>query len=227
MLHNTSLKNEIKEKPMLFNGEMVRAIQSGRKTQTRRIVESPMRAYGMKWETQNDDNFNIMFQRGHVVAPYQVGQNLWVRETHKVKGLCSGCYEYACDCGHFEVTYEADGKVREFGEWDSDKDFPKTENWRPSIFMNRQLSRINLLVKSVRVERLQDISESDAKSEGLKSACKDGKLIKYGFEDLEWYYWDKDPRQAFRSLWCTVSKEDVSGWNANPWVWVIEFEVVK
>lgn len=102
--------------------------------------------------------------------------------------------------------------------------------------MPRWASRITLEVTGIRVERLQDISEEDAIAEGLSGITKDGKLIKYGIPDQDglpgtdntgwpWRDWQKDPRDAYRRLWESINGR--GSWDANPWVWVVEFKRVE
>jgi hypothetical protein len=107
--------------------------------------------------------------------------------------------------------------------------------WRPSIHMPRWASRLTLEIVLVRVERLNDISEADAKAEGLAALTKDGELIKYGIADRDglpgddddgwhWQDWDKDPLKAYARLWDQINGE--GAWAKNPWVWRIEFRRV-
>lgn len=204
------MKQKNNEKPILFNSEMVKAILEGRKTQTRRVVKAG------SWENLVSEVMRVNNKwvwetiEYSLTTPFgKVGDRLWVREKHKVKGLCSGCYEYACDCGHFEVTYAADNKSKIMGEWDCDSDFPKTEYWRPSIFLPRFLSRITLEITNIRVERLQDISEEDIYAEGIKK--------------VEWAL-SHGPHDEFKDLWQSINGAE--SWNANPWVWVVEFKKI-
>lgn len=114
--------------------------------------------------------------------------------------------------------------------------------WRPSIHMCQWMSRITLEIAQLRIERLQDITEEDARREGLRSVTKDGQLYKWGIPDLDglpgsddvgwpWSQWEVDPRAAFRRLWDSIHGSDplksTSSWDANPWVWVVEFRGIK
>lgn len=103
--------------------------------------------------------------------------------------------------------------------------------------MPRWASRITLEVTGVRIERLQGITEDDAKAEGLSTVTKDGKLWKWGIPDRDglpggcdvgwpWTQWDADPCAAFRRLWDGIYQDD-KAWDANPWVWVTEFRMVS
>ena len=126
----------------------------------------------------------------------------------------------------------------------SDLQYPASyDGWvskhRPSIHMPRWASRITLEIAGVRIERLQDISEEDAKAEGLSTVTKDGRLYKWGIPDRDglpgtdddgwpWTQWDTDPRQAFRRLWDSIYGSDPAKcWDANPWVWVNCFRRVE
>lgn len=201
----------MKEKPILFNGDMVRAILEGRKTQTRRVFKDK------NWNVDrefNDEGWPIACDsEGNwydVKCPYgQVGDQLWVRETHFVvpgKGNAFG----------EKILYRADGgnleaQIKEAGE-----------KWKPSIFMPRSASRIDLLIKDIRVERLQDISEKDAIAEGIKP---------FKHKDTSYRYRDNDKHGygsatgAFRALWQLINGE--KSWDKNPWSWVIEFEKIE
>lgn len=223
----------MKERPMLFNDAMVRAILEGQKTQTRRVVNriaskgpvtefqrstSPgydwiMRDRRMLW---NDYTHAELLSR----CPHgQIDDRMWVREAWSPVQMCwiENGVEHTSD-----FAYRATGDV--IG----------CHKWKPSIHMPRQASRITLEITGVRVERLQDISEQDAIAEGLKAVTKDGgRTIKYGIPDKdglpgadddgwEWRDWQVDPRQAYRHLWEVLYGP--GSWDANPWVWVIEFQ---
>lgn len=214
--------------PILFNGDMVRAILDGRKTVTRRPVkykysntEMKIRAdkYGtrlveiqkdVEGETygKNEDGSTWHKLRGYIVPkpPYKQGDILYVRETwDNLPVNPDGSY-----CGYDRYYYRADGDLRPEG-WQ--------ENWKPSIHMRKHAARIWLKVTDVRVERLQDITDEQAKAEGAN--WKNGKNV--GWEE-------KMRRTAidrFAELWnSTIKKSDLDryGWDASPWVWVIEFE---
>lgn len=206
----------MKERPINFNDEMVRAILEGRKTQTRRIVNpQPKVIHALHGDASITTN--QIFRRGdnRVHCPSgQVGDRLWVRE-------CFG----ACNSYVPHIFYRADGEA------------PNPEfKWKPSIHMPRRASRITLEITSVRVERLQDISEDDAQAEGLEALTKDGgRTVKYGIPDRDglpgdddigwsWCDWSYDPREAFAKLWSLINGPD--SWDSNPWVWVIEFKQV-
>ncbi|AVX90040.1 hypothetical protein PkP19E3_17775 [Pseudomonas koreensis] len=198
--------SQVKERPILFSAPMVRAILEGRKTVTRRAVKFPFidRAVGCELSGNEIGPEEIRNN-----CPYGVaGQRLWVRETH----ADIGC----------RLTYRADL---------DDGAHCKVAKWTPAIHMFRKHSRILLEITDVRVERLQDISEGQAVDEGL---------IWEGVKDGQTYWNHTDHRyppgshqqlsvsgtdavSAFRNLW----KSTGGDWEANPWVWVVEFKRVQ
>jgi hypothetical protein len=204
-------------KPILFNTEMVRAILDGRKSCTRRIVK-PQQLVGLlpdKCKNGVPEEFlkekRFMFKpycnmtdieliNTAYKAPYQRGDILYVRET-----WCKGLerYIYRADYSDTEKFYR-DGKEIEM-------------KWHPSLHMPKDAARILLRVTNVRVERLQDITVEDALAEGMD------KYIRLNGELDE-----NSIITSFIGIWnSTVKKSDLDfyGWDANPYVWVIEFEV--
>ncbi|MGP2833554.1 morphogenetic protein [Serratia nevei] len=186
----------MKERPVIFNGEMVRAILDGRKTQTRRIAKA--------------DNSNHLLG-----CPFgQVGDLLWVREAYQGPLFNFDQMEtYLEDTSKFErpefCEYRADGgRTPEY--YDADDNL--RHGWKPSIHMPRWASRITLEITAVRVERLNDISEEDAKAEGVKAG------VSPGHEHMM-------HQVAFSELWQSIYGAE--NWSANPWVWVIEFKHVE
>lgn len=219
---------------MIFNGEMVRAILDGRKTQTRRPIkwkqtrftEIGEREDGSKWPWSEDADRACDFW--HPCPFGAVGDRIWVRETWATLGNEDGCCvdwnDNLCKGDEREAAriYRASCEQRpgDYGLWsipDNAYWKPHTENkkfegaWRPSIHMPRWASRITLEITDVRVERLRDLSEDDAKSEGIKPPS--GGVLP------GWEY-----RINFRDLWMSIYGAD--NWESNPWVWVIEFKVV-
>lgn len=177
------------ERPILFSGQMVRAILEGRKTMTRRVIKpQPTGAADVQYRVAAAVTMPVSGRQQ--VCPYgRVGDHLWVRETWAPHAWppTGPSYQYAAD-----------------------DQYPAPERWRPSIHMPRAASRITLEVLNVRVERLHDISEEDAKAEGvtLKGTSR----------------YDGEARDAFEALWCGINGAD--SWEANPWVWCISFRVV-
>jgi hypothetical protein len=165
--------------------------------------------------------------RYSMACPYgQPGDRLWVREAWALSG------EFARARGL--KFHDPKGVLGEHLRFRADDDGydEGVQAWRPSIHMPRWASRINLEVTSIRVERLQDITQEDAKAEGLAGITKDGKLVKYGIPDRDglpgtdntgwpWSDWDANPRMAFRTLWAKIN--GIAAWDANPWLWVVEF----
>lgn len=204
------------EKPILFNTEMVKAILEGRKTVTRRVIKIDL---GMlEIDKNNKDYLYLEDEYGeshHLLeyAPYKVGDILYVRETWFIGDLLD---EDESIKERGLVLYKAD-KRRGDIDYESIK-------WRPSIHMPKAAARIFLEVTNVRVERLQDITEDGARAEGcidFYDKIGDGK-----FEDV--LEFDLTAKDAFSELWnSTVNKKDINlyGWDANPWVWVIELKV--
>ena len=216
-------------KPILFNTEMVRTILDGRKSCTRRLVKF-LSGENPRWTGYIKDGLMLYNGKNEPCirkAPYQPGDILYVRETW-YKG--SERYMYRADYSDTEKFYR-DGKEIEM-------------KWHPSIHMPKEVARIWLKVTDVRVERLQEITEVQAQAEGIRGYSKDGNLYKYAVTDDWWIdfhnkhrksffggtWWQDMPRtarDAFSYLWdSTIKKSDIDryGWNASPWVWVIEFE---
>jgi hypothetical protein len=210
------------EKPIMFSGEMVRAILEGRKTQTRRVIKPTAKGctvgvYTCKGEateainTQDDGD-----PWDDVRCPYgQPGDTLWVRETwvelfdhHRDYPNIRQC-AYRADCGA-----EGDRTRKEYGY-----------KWKPSIHMPRKFARIFLTVKDVRVERVQDITWMDALKEGIEDdPGKTGGTRWFKRYDIG-EYTTVDPCKSFMTLWNSINEKRGLGWETNPWVWVIEFEL--
>lgn len=180
---------DIKERPIIFNGAMVRAILAGEKTQTRRVVKP--QPGGMDSYYGKDFRKDFSGRK----CPYgKPGDRLWVRETWGVG------HNYDAIPPNLLRGLEANTHYRAMNIEIAEVVDPI--KWRPSIHMPRELSRILLEVTAVRVERLQDISEKDAKAEGL---CK---------------------TSSFRTLWDSINAKKYP-WDSNPWVWAITFKVVS
>jgi len=227
----------MKERPILFSGAMVRAILGGSKTQTRRVIKTPgsKTLADIRRNPDNDawykDHVWSMRNRGGMWGDYthmrfmqfcpygQPGDRLWVRETwaHDAASVeaCRVVHEDAMGGSPYGPYYRATESA------------PETLRWIPSIHMPRWASRILLEIVSVRVERLHDISEADAIAEGIERmpcAVPDTKLWRNYTPDNGWTPNLCIPENSFRSLWALINGED--GWDANPWVWVVEFKRV-
>jgi len=229
----------IYEKPILFNTEMIRAVLDGRKTQTRRVIKFEKLSNikkGRLFYSKTFDSWAIEGGEAHITlvkCPYgKTGDQLWVRETFL---NCTMCKKH---------IYKATSIESRFG-----KDFTRCPacgfnnlRWKPSIFMPRKLSRIQLKIK-VRVEQLQDISEEDAQLEGLFFI--DYGLDEWGQQKRGWNVKSiaekgsdhclTTARYGFANLWDKINsnRKDKDGnilpysWNDNPHVWVVEFEVIN
>lgn len=201
------------ERPTIFNGEMVRAIQAGRKTQTRRLDGLHEINVTPDWWTFQGfgEGGTLIFTHRrtgdlHIVpARYRKGETRWVRETWSV-GYCWDTVPPRDVRSSTIVWYAADQRAMT----------PSSAcgKSRPSIFMPRWASRIDLKVTDVRVQRLQNISDKDAEAEG----CVDDPS-----EEVHPFVTLWDSINAGRSF--SASSFLLSGaWDRNPWVWVVEFE---
>jgi len=198
------------EKPILFSGPMVRAILEGRKTQTRRIVK-PQPFDGVVycnaapgWAQPYVDDGGMYGPP--IECPYgEPGARLWVRETWRDQ---PGAIEYRADTCN---DGPADGSA--------DAESPK---WRPSIFMPRAASRITLEITAIRVERLQDITEEDAEAEGIEREFRTVVMRPDGGPD---YHIPLSYRGGIANKWDEINGKRAS-WDSNPWVWVVEFNLV-
>ncbi|GAL58478.1 hypothetical protein EV102420_11_00480 [Pseudescherichia vulneris NBRC 102420] len=218
----------MKERGMIFNGEMVRAILDGRKTQTRRIIKDcsvgrdPISKFiqiGKKFIGCYPEDVPELIRE---CCPFgAVGDRIWVRETWADVNH-DGCPA---------VAYRADGEVRDLHEDDGDEDDPRLEKywfaawypdlisgtegkWTPSIHMPRWASRITLEITDVRVERLNGISDENARAEGCAG----------GHDSIPDYHYSATPHEHFRHVWTSIYGEE--GWSL-AWVWVIEFKRVE
>ncbi|MEM8489147.1 MAG: hypothetical protein AAF564_26620 [Bacteroidota bacterium] len=231
----------MKERPVLFSAPMVNAILEERKTQTRRVVKSIKSAEGLainpneaklfasehmdSLELQGFDfRSTLLTSVFHCIPPMdrcpygQPGDLLWVRETWA---------NMAYECNPPEITYRANSPSTDVEGWA----LPPGVVWRPSIHMPRWASRITLIITDVRVERLQSISDDDAKAEGLM--WSDFGLNRFKQQLPGWHWkegadWKQShlfPRHAFYNLWNSIN-EKTHPWESNPWVWVVEFERV-
>lgn len=233
----------MKERPILFSAPMVRAILAGNKTQTRRIAKNVVDVHARTGEPLA----GLDSAGPRVPCPYgQVGDRLWVRESfwiehdsdsHEGSGafdcgidLKTGDWASVCYCADQDAAGTWIGpdqyySERTFVSWGEGGLVPKFFSKRPNIHMPRWACRILLEVTGVRVERLQDISEADCWAEGIEEV--DGSL-----DDLKIIELAKrmgrcvdDAAPTFAALWESISGH--GSWDANPWVWVIEFRRAK
>jgi hypothetical protein len=211
----------MKERPILFSGPMVRALLDGRKTQTRRMVKpQPDRVelFPEGWG-RNDGGAVNMF--APLRCPFgQPGDRLWVRESVAIDYFASAPW------------LEPEKRHGYRADWNSRAaDVVPEPKWTPSIHMPRWASRITLEVTGVRVERLKDISESDAVAEGARRFDDLPSIHPYG-QDPRWSMEEPTSagqclttaRFAFGNFWESINGPD--SWDANPFVWVVEFKRV-
>ncbi len=235
----------MKERPILFNSEMVRAVLDGRKTQTRRVMkEQPGPVVEAFFNRPGAERILWVPLTGPVgqgiqigsprPCPYGVpGDRLWCRETWADVNTEDGpSLLYAADgrmrnWREFSETFgpdfgagpsmDYDAYPGEYSMWWSDLWYREERNckddhhWRRSIHMPRWASRLTLEVVNVRVERLQEISQDDARAEGMPPADPD--------ELVSW-----KPVGWFSTLWDSINEKRGYGWDVNPWVWVVEFK---
>lgn len=208
----------MRERPILFNTEMVRVILDGRKSCTRRIVKHDVEAIlNSPYHKEHPEVEDKQIISKLCMPLYQPGDILYVRETF---AWCP-CW----DCG-LDTTPDGcknpviyDWKKKEHGCYMyrascEDSKYSSADTWHPSIHMPKEAARIFLKVTDVRVERLQEIDIEGIRNEGLSSAavhCRDMEIALKEWEIL----WNS-----------TIKKSDLDryGWDANPYVWVIEFE---
>lgn len=230
----------MKERPILFSGPMVRALLDGSKTQTRRIMK-PQLVYGPvaglfnSWYLPRRDGGGTLYPNGKdkilSECPYgQPGDRLWVRETF-VQGWdydpVTDCIKQFDETGHpipIQTWYRADGT--DIGWCDADG-WEANTPWKPCIHMPRAASRITLEITSVRVERLQSISEADAQAEGVEDVT-----AQVAPRDPEFRFWKRyrdgglngytdNAIASYASLWTEINGP--GSWEANPWVWAMTF----
>ncbi|MFY9480245.1 MAG: hypothetical protein WAQ08_21635 [Aquabacterium sp.] len=194
----------MKERPILFNGAMVRATRAGIKRMTRRVCQG-----------QREQSCAHDFQVDR--CPYgRPGDRLWVRENgwerpeRTAKMLREGADTWA------PYYYDADGI--------GDQEAAELKGWgfkrRPSIHMPRWASRITLEIVDVRVERLHDISDEDAIAEGIEPDVQPGDCVPLWRNYLSGGT-TVIPRRSFETLWKTIN--GAASWDADPWLWVVEF----
>jgi hypothetical protein len=204
----------VAERPILFQGRLVRKILADEKTESRRIlfpqpVHDPSFLGGMVWKTKRADTAIQSFNEGAYpeVCPYgAVGSRLWVRESFVIGQKMDG---WKPEDGPPAAWYRADENENLL--WTDEKGVTSFQvPWKPSIHMPRSVCRLVLEIVSVRVERLQDITEKGAKAEGVEIAPS-------VYPESGQSY-----RAAFAFLWNEINLKRGS-WSDNPHVWVISF----
>ena len=238
----------IKERPILFSAPMVRAILEGRKTVTRRAVkpqpevrEVDMIGPMMTFKNKRGGHWLYPNAKAQIIAdcPYgQTGDRLWVRETFALLGNEDGCcidwqdnlvkgderdaariYRASCPPGDYGLN-----QIPAKAEWKPDTEAMEYDDaWRPSIHMPRWASRILLEITDVCVERLQDISDKEIEAEGI---CLDALADGQDRYDMCHAGSGADGRPTLRTAWRHLWESTGGDWEANPWVWVVEFKRV-
>jgi hypothetical protein len=224
------------DRPIIFSAEMVRAILKGRKTQTRRkapirelnILQHPgdmitwsvsfLKAVKGVLSNHSGGKFSDLQARSIIASqfnPYgKPGDLLWVRETWGAVWPA----DEPVPLRQCEIEYRADlppGCTDRPGEWPADEgNGPEVPKWRPSIHMPRWASRITLRITDIRVERLQALTENDAKAEGCDPVVHPDGAVDCGTR-----------KTTFAKLWNKIN--GAGAWDDNPWVWAISFERVK
>lgn len=217
----------MRERGMIFNAEMVRALLDGRKTQTRRImkVQPDSPEFGLlritdstkrsdigkyHWAESNACGINV---RSKLFAcPFgAVGDRLWVREAFRVHSKATDVATLAYRASERQSWTQ---QTRRIPISECNKPV-SPEAWTPSLHMLRWASRITLKITSVRVERLNSMTEEDARAEGCMG----------GHDSIPGYMYSATPHEHFHHLWASIYGED--SWLANPWVWVVEFKRVE
>ena len=227
----------MKERGMIFNGEMVRAILDGRKTQTRRPVKFPVHDKNLGCELAGNELAGELSAGNYLNSAFgKPGDRIWVRETWGVAshafsddGLmidwvpdrpATAIHEMPFGNGYYSgyAIYAADGDFT----WGDDDGYEDGRScWKPSIHMPRAASRILLEITNVRVERLNSMHDVDAMREGIQNltTCSHSDFGIPGVVNAQ------HPVRAFQLLWESIYGTD--SWHANPWVWVIEFKRVE
>ncbi|HCF8039448.1 TPA: hypothetical protein NIU56_002983 [Klebsiella pneumoniae] len=227
----------MKERGMIFNGEMVRAILDGRKTQTRRPVRFPVLDKNLGCELAGNELAGELSAGNYLNSAFgKPDDRIWVRETWGVVSHeldedgrirpwtpdrpATAINEMPFGNGYYSghAIYAADGDFT----WGDDDGYEDGRScWKPSIHMPRAASRILLEITNVRVERLNSIHDVDAMREGIQNltTCSHADFGIPGVVNAQ------HPVRAFQLLWESIYGAD--NWKANPWVWVIEFKRVE
>jgi len=213
------------ERPIIFNSEMVRAILDGRKTQTRRVIK-PQPVDAREVESEEWPGGYCLYG--------QIGDRLWVRETFCHKWDNEGPVfnedgDYDTSCVWYRATTPDVVKLDEDCEEVYLKDGSPASPWMPSIHMPRWASRIQLEITDIRVERVQETSEEDAKAEGCETSLRaylHGRHRKGDAVPLNGVL-EPSYRNTFAGLWNSINVKRGYGWDVNPWVWIVEFKIVE
>ncbi len=199
-------------KPIIFNSEMVMAILAGDKTQTRRVIKPQPIEIKPNCFKYKDNKYLIWEKDFNLLAPYEIGQTIWVRETF---GYLNGTIIYRAGPHKKGIIGYAGLK------------------WKSSIFMPRKVARIFLKIINIRIERIQDVKRKDVFKEGIQIYNKgyytyevpcyyknlEGKIIKKMLVN--------NSKDVFINLWDSINKKRGYGWDENPYIWVYDFEIIN
>ena len=243
------------EKPILFSTPMVQAIMDNRKNKTRRIMKR--KGYDEAINKPENDfaqrSYENLWQIGHrmsnrvapqnsigVTCPYQVGEIRWIQETWKIDSVDDIHYTMAIDFKAIQDGHNGAEVICKFSleRYHKFRKFYQKNGWQSPYFMPSEAARTRIRIIGAVPERLQDITEEEAKAEGIKGYTKDGQLYKYCVNVDEWIKnwkdksqtsWQGMPRtakEAFKMLWDSLHKNDGHDWEKNDWVWNVSFEKV-
>ena len=194
----------MKERPIIFNSEMVRAILEGRKMQTRRVIKPQPTIKPRIFKNEDGVFWSLIDKYVYQKSPYgTIGDKLWVKETwfEWVKNnpeQLPYLYKATTPSDEIEILRQSGHAIK----------------WKPSIYMPRRASRIGLENIDIRVERLKDITEEDARDEGVEHPD-------IATSPPSTY---SDYKHKFKLLWDSINAKHGCGWDINPWVWAIEFK---
>jgi len=194
----------MKERPIIFSSEMVRATLEGRKMQTRRVIKPQPAIKPRVFKNEDGVFYSLMDKCVYQKSPFgTIGDRLWVRETW---------FEWVKNNSEqlpylYKATIPSDDLeiLRQSGH---------AFKWKPSLFMPRWASRISLEIINIRVERVQEITERDARDEGVEHP-------NIAVSPPSTY---SDYKHKFKLLWDSINAKHGCGWDINPWVWAIEFK---
>lgn len=221
------------DRPILFSAPMVQALLAGRKTQTRRVIKP--RGHASLFDGSWTDDYVLDPDNASWRASelrFAIGDRLYVREhwrTFASLDVTPPRDLWSPNCGHEAgILYIADGfglaVTREGQRWSGDRDDPAAfGKHRHAMHMPRWASRLTLIVTDVRVERLQDYSEADARDEGIDIVEHDDGSWVFPVPGTEDY--ERDAVKAYASLWDRIN--GAGSWESNPWVVAVTFDVLK
>lgn len=209
----------MRERGMIFNAEMVRALLDGRKTQTRRVL-TPLQLGLIELAAIAGECYPLESGQQHTnsqsyyreLCPFgDVGDRLWVREAFRVHSKATDVATLVYRASERQSWTQQTRRVPI-----SECNKPVSpEAWTPSLHMPRWASRITLEITGVRVERLSSMTEEDARAEGCMG----------GHDSIPGYMYSATPHEHFHHLWTSIYGED--SWQVNPWMWVVEFKRVE